>query len=145
MSDPIKVLFVCVHNAARSRIAEAYLKKLGGSEFEVTSSGFEPQEANPLVVEAMKLVGMPLLATGKQPSVFDLFRSGRLFNYVIAVCDEANSQKCPIFPGMTTRVSWSFPDPSEFTGSYGEKLAQVIAIRDAIRARIELWLKEIPH
>ena len=145
MSDAIKVLFVCVHNAARSRIAEAYLKKLGGPNFEVNSSGFEPQEANPLVVEAMKLVSVPLVATEKQPSVFDLFRTGRRFNYVIAVCDEATGQKCPIFPGLTKRVSWSFPDPSEFTGSHREKLAQVIAVRDAIRAQIELWLKELPR
>lgn len=145
MSDTLKVLFVCVHNAARSRIAEAYLRELGGPRFEVTSAGFEPHEANPLVVEAMKQDGVPLFATRKQPSVFELFRGGRHFHYVIAVCDAASSERCPIFPGVVTRLAWSFPDPSQFTGSHPEQLAQVIRLRDTIRARIELWLKELPH
>lgn len=144
MNDSIKVLFVCVHNAARSRMAEVYLGKLGGHRFEVTSAGFEPREVNPLVVEAMKQDGLPLFATGKQPSVFELYREGRHFHYVIAVCDAASSERCPIFPGVVTRLSWSFRDPSQFTGSPSEQLAQVIGVRDAIRARIELWLKELP-
>lgn len=145
MSDPIKVLFVCVHNAARSRIAEAFLKKLGEPNFEVTSAGFEPQATNPLVVEAMQMLGVPLADSGKQPSVFELYRSGRHFQFVIAVCDAANSERCPIFPGITQRLAWSFPDPSQFTGSHQEKLALVVAVRDAIRTRIELWLKELPR
>ena len=145
MSDRIKVLFVCVHNAARSRIAELYLKRLGGSKFEVTSAGFEPQEVNPLVIEVMQLADVPIATTHKQPSVFELYQVGRIFDYVISVCDEAQGQKCPIFPGVSKRLSWSFPDPSEFTGSHHEKLVNVVAVRNAIRARIELWLQELSH
>jgi len=144
MKDPIKVLFVCVHNAARSRIAETYLKNLGGPAFEVSSAGFEPQEANPLVIKAMQRVSVPLATTEKQPSVFDLFRAGRRFEYVISVCDAASSERCPIFPGINKRISWSFPDPSQFVGTEHQRLEQVARVRDDIRTRIEQWLQELP-
>lgn len=142
MDDKIRVLFVCVHNAARSRMAEALLRKLGGEHFEVTSAGFEPHDANPLVVEAMELAQIPLATTAANPSVFDLFRRGVLFNYVISVCDEAQGQRCPIFPGVCKRLSWTFPDPSEFAGTHEEQLQQVIVVRDAIRNCVEDWLDE---
>lgn len=145
MEEHVKVLFVCVHNAARSRMAEAYLKKLGGPLFQVTSAGFEPHQANPLVVEAMQLARVPITFTATQPSVFDLFRYGTMFNYVISVCDEAEGQRCPIFPGVCKRLSWSFPDPSTFVGTHDEKLKQVIAVRDSIRSHIEEWLKSLPE
>jgi arsenate reductase len=136
--DVVKVLFVCVHNAARSRMAEALLRDLGGPRFEVTSAGFEPREVNPLVVEAMQLVGLHVAQTSSQPSVFDLFKAGRHFHYVIGVCDEEHGQKCPLFPGVTKRISWSFSDPSTFTGSHAERLARVVEVRDAI------WLTTLP-
>jgi arsenate reductase len=63
---------------------------------------------------------------------------------VIGVCDEEHDQKCPIFAGITERLSWSFPDPSTFTGTHEERLARVVEVRDAIRARIEAWLKTLP-
>ncbi len=144
MSASIKVLFVCVHNAARSRMAEAFLRDIGGPRFEVASAGFEPREVNPLAAEAMELIGLPIAQTGPQPSVFALFKAGRHFHYVIAVCDEAHGEKCPLFPGVTQRIAWSFPDPSTFTGSDAERLARVVELRDAIRARIEAWLSTLP-
>jgi arsenate reductase len=131
----IKVLFVCIHNAARSRMAEAYLRKLGGPRFQVTSAGFEPHEANPLVAEAMRLAQVPLTTTMVQPSVFDLFRRGAMFNYVVSVCDEAQGQRCPIFAGVCRRLSWTFPDPSEFTGSEEEKLRVLPALYLSVPAR----------
>ena len=140
MSADVRVLFVCVHNAARSRMAEALLRELGGPRFEVTSAGFEPREVNPLVVEALADIGLSLPSTAAQPSVFELFRAGRHFHYVIGVCDEEHGQKCPLFPGVTQRIYWSFPDPATFTGSHDEKLARVIEVREALRARIEAWL-----
>jgi arsenate reductase len=142
-ADVIKVLFVCVHNAARSRMAEALLRDLGGPRFEVMSAGFEPREVNPLVVEAMQLIGLPVAQIGSQPSVFQLFKAGHHFRYVIGVCDEEHGQKCPLFPGVTKRVSWSFPDPSTFTGSHHEQLARVVEVRDAIRDRIKVWLETL--
>ncbi len=93
MSNTIKVLFVCVHNAGRSQMAEALLRKLGGSSFEVASAGFEPRPVNPLVVEAMKLIGIDI-KDAKSKSVFDLFRAGRYFDYVVTVCDESSAERC---------------------------------------------------
>lgn len=143
MSDQIKVLFVCIHNAARSRMAEALLRNLGGTRFEVTSAGYEPHEVNPLVVEALHLTGLSVAESGPQPSVFDLFKAGKMFAYVIVVCDEEHAQKCPLFPGVTQRLSWSFPDPSTFTGSHRERLARVVEVREAIRGRIETWVRSL--
>jgi len=144
MSDVIKVLFVCVHNAARSRMAEALLRNFDSALFDVTSAGFEPQEVNPLAVEALAAVDLKLPTTAAQPSVFELFKAGRHFHFVIGVCDEEHGQKCPLFPGITQRLYWSFPDPSTFTGSHEEKLARVAELRDAIRTRIEAWVKSLP-
>ena len=145
MSANLRVLFVCVHNAARSRMAEALLRQLGGPLFEVTSAGFEPRAVNPLVIEALADIGLSLPSTATQPSVFELFRAGRHFHYVIGVCDEEHGQKCPLFPGITRRLNWSFPDPATFTGSHEEKLARVTEVREALRARIESWLTTLPQ
>jgi arsenate reductase len=144
MSDAIKVLFVCVHNAARSRMAEALLRQRGGDRFEVTSAGFEPRATNPLVVEAMRAIGVKLTNTDPQPSVFELFKRGRRFNYVISVCDAEQGQRCPLFPGITRRLAWNFPDPSTFTGSHAQKLARGAEVRDAISDAIDAWIEELP-
>lgn len=144
MTADLKVLFVCVHNAARSRMAEALLRDLGDGRFEVTSAGFEPREVNPLVIEALGQVGLTLPSTAPQPSVFELFRAGRHFHYVIGVCDEEHGQKCPLFPGVTQRLYWSFPDPATFVGTHEEKLARVVEVGESIRARLEAWLSTIP-
>jgi len=144
MTAEFKVLFVCVHNAARSRIAEALLRKLGGSRFDATSAGFEPHEANPLAVEALARIGLSLPFTGVQPSVFELFKAGRPFDYVIGVCDEEQGQRCPVFAGMTQRLYWSFPDPATFSGTHAEQLDRVIEVRDAIEARLQAWIQTLP-
>ncbi|HEX2964377.1 MAG TPA: arsenate reductase ArsC [Syntrophorhabdaceae bacterium] len=139
-----KVLFVCVHNSARSQIAEALLKSLAGDRFEVMSAGLEPGPLNPLAVDVMKEIGMDI-SKNESKSVFELFKQGKLFSYVISVCDIASSELCPIFPGLlTSQIHWSFPDPATFTGTYEEKLEQTRSVRDAIKVRIEEWLKEIP-
>ena len=76
-------------------------------------------------------------------AVFDVWKSGPVFAYVVTVCDESSAEKCPIFPGPTRRLHWSFPDPSTLTGTHAEKLAAVREIRDEIRARIEAWCDEV--
>ena len=137
-----KVLFVCVHNSARSQMAEALLKKMAGDRFVAESAGFEPGVINPLAVEVMKEIGIDI--SGNQTkSVFDLFKEGKLYTYVITVCDEASAEKCPIFPMITTRLHWSFADPSMFAGTHEEKLEKTRQIREAIRNKIESWLKEM--
>src|ERR1700720_1397799 len=124
-----KALFVCIHNSARSQMAEAFLNQICGEEFEAHSAGLEPGKLNPLVVEAMAEAGIDI---SKNPTkaVFDMFKSGQLFGYVITVCDEASAERCPIFPGVTKRLHWSFPDPSSFQGTDDERLEQTRAVRD---------------
>jgi arsenate reductase len=75
--------------------------------------------------------------------VFELFKAGRRFHYVISVCDDASAERCPIFPGMMERLNWSFSDPSTFVGSQAERLVQTAQVRDQIRARIEAWIREV--
>ena len=138
-----RVLFVCVHNSARSQMAEAFVNSLAGDEFEAMSAGLEPGVINPLVVEVMKEIGIDI-SHNQTKSAFDLYKKGELFSYVIAVCDAASAEKCPLFPGLLVKqMNWSFDDPSAFTGTYEERLAQTRALRDAIKARIEAWLRKI--
>src|SRR4029077_9375535 len=87
-------------------------------------------------VAAMKDAGIDISENGTQ-SVFDLFKSGRRFQYVISVCDAASAERCPIFPGVSTRLNWSFADPSSFTGTDAERLARTIAVRDEIRETVK--------
>ena len=135
-----KVLFVCVHNSARSQMAEAFLKLLAGDEFDVESAGIEPGNLNPIVVEVMKEIGIDI--TGNQTiSAIDFFEQGRLFHYVITVCDPTTAESCPIFPGISKRLTWSFKDPASFTGSDEEKLANTRLVRDSIKAEVEKFIK----
>ncbi|MCK9555324.1 arsenate reductase ArsC [bacterium] len=136
-----KVLFICVHNSARSQMAEAYLKKFSPDDFDVESAGLEPGELNPVVVEAMKEDGIDI-SGNKTKSAHDFIRQGRKYDYVITVCDESGREKCPVFPGKVERLHWSFPDPSSLKGSAPEKLEKIREIRDSIKKRITDWLKE---
>ncbi len=135
-----RVLFVCIHNSARSQMAEAFLRQIAGDRFEVQSAGLEPGKLNPLAVEAMRRAGVDISKAGVQ-SVFDLFKTGQRFSYVISVCDEASAERCPIFPGVTTRLNWSFDDPAAFTGSDAERLEKAIAVRDRIKDKVRHWVE----
>jgi arsenate reductase len=137
-----KVLFVCVHNSARSQIAEAFLKDLAGDKFEVESAGLEPGKLNPLVIEVMSEIGIDI-SGNKTKSVFDFYKEGKRYDYLITVCDEAQAQKCPVFPGTaaTRRIHWSFDDPASFQGSREEKLEKTRQVRDQIKQKINEWLK----
>ena len=101
-----------------------------------------PGKLNPLAVEVMREVGIDI-SKKKTQAVFDVFKSGRLFGYVVTVCDETSAEKCPVFPGPSKRLHWSFADPSEVAGTREEKLSQVRQIRDEIRAKIEDWCAEV--
>ena len=138
----MRVLFVCIHNSARSQMAEAFLNRSCPGIFEAQSAGLEAGTLNPLVVEVMLEIGIDL-STNETKSVFEKFRSGQLFAYVITVCDEANAERCPIFPGPVQRLHWSFPDPSALTGSHEERLEGARAIRDAIQAKVTAWCAEV--
>jgi len=138
--DRKKVLFVCIHNSARSQMAEELLRKLAGDRFDVESAGFEPGKLNPVVVEALKEDGIDI--EGKQTrAVFDLFKKGNRYDFVVTVCDESNAERCPIFPGLSQRLHWSFTDPSKFEGTHDEKLAKTKSVKEEIRYQIKEWLK----
>jgi arsenate reductase (thioredoxin) len=137
-----KVVFICVHNSARSQMAEAWLNLLCPDHFEAHSAGLEPGILNPLAVEAMREVGVDI-SGNKTQAVFDVFKSGEFFPYVITVCDETSAERCPIFPGATMRLHWSFPDPSTLTGPHQERLDGTRQIRDQIRDRIQVWCDEM--
>lgn len=122
-------------------MAEAWLNHLCPAQFEAQSAGLEPGTLNPLVVEAMGEAGIDI-SGAQTKSVFDMWKSGQIFSCVISVCDESSAERCPIFPGVTQRVHWSFPDPSALTGTREEKLEGVRKIRDDIRAQVEQWCAE---
>jgi arsenate reductase len=116
-------------------MAEAFLNGLCGGEFEAHSAGLEPGRLNLTVVHAMSELGIDI--SGHQTKgVFDYLRAGTWFHYVITVCDDAAAERCPIFPGVSRRLHWPFPDPSAFQGSDDEKLARTRVIRDLIQARV---------
>lgn len=137
-----KILFVCIHNSARSQMAEALFNSLcGQSGIVAESAGLEPGKLNPLAVEAMAEIGIDISAA-QCTDVFDLIKSGRLYSHVITVCDETSAERCPIFTGVTERLHWSFADPSSFKGTHAEKLAHAVSVRDEIRSAIEAWCDE---
>jgi arsenate reductase (thioredoxin) len=130
-----KVLFICVHNSARSQMAAALLSKRCGDFFEAHSAGLEPGRLNPLAVQVLREIDIDI-SKNKTQAVFDVFKSGELFAYVITVCDESEAKGCPIFPGVTTRLHWSFPDPSKFDGTTEEKMRETRRVRDKIDDQI---------
>lgn len=139
--EPIKVLFICVHNSARSQMAEAFLKVLGGQRFEVESGGLEDGALNPYAVRCMAEIGIDI-SQNRAKHIFEFIRASRRFDYVITVCDEASAENCPIFPGFAKRLHWNFPDPALFTGNDDEIMIKTREVRDHIRERMVQWLKE---
>jgi len=135
-----RVLFVCIHNSARSQMAEAFLKKYGGDAYEVESAGLEPGRINPNVVAVMQEVGIDLGKKGTQ-GVFDLYKRGTAYDAVITVCDGASAEKCPVFAGGGKRIAWSFEDPSSFKGTQEEILHRTREVRDAIEQTIRHFIK----
>lgn len=132
---PIKILFVCVHNSARSQIAEAFLNHYGEGKFVAESAGLEKGVLNPLAVEVMAEIGFDI-SKNQVDSVFEVYKGHKLYSYVITVCDESSGQRCPIFPGVRDMIHWSFDDPSSFEGSTEERLAKTRIVRDQIKDHI---------
>ncbi len=137
-----KVLFICIHNSARSQMAEAWLNAICGGYFEAQSAALEPGKLNPFAVQVMAEAGIDI-SKKETRSTADVFKSGELFAYVITVCDETSAERCPIFPGPAQRLHWSFLDPSAVTGTAEEKLKQVRIIRDEIRSKVKEWCEQV--
>ncbi|MFO7888582.1 MAG: arsenate reductase ArsC [Eubacteriales bacterium] len=135
-----KVLFICVHNSARSQMAEEFLKKLGKGKFEVESAGFEPKKINPYVVEVMKEEGIDL-SSKKTQSVFDLVKKQKFYGYVITVCDKSREEECPVFIGTPKRLHWSLKNPEDFTGTDEEILKKVKNLKDQIKELVAEFIR----
>jgi arsenate reductase (thioredoxin) len=137
----ISILCLCVHNSARSQMAEAYLRLLGGDIFEVESAGLEPGSLNPFVVRALREEGIDI--SGKIPQdVFALYKAGRAYRYVITVCSPEAAERCPVFPGRSEKLHWPFPDPSTFRGTDEQIMASVRALRDEIREKVRRFVAD---
>lgn len=134
----LRVLFLCTHNSARSQMAEGFLRALAGGRFDVASAGTEATRVHPLAIRAMEEVGIDL--TGHTSKTIDAFL-GQSWDYVVTVCDSAN-ERCPMFPGGTTRVHWSFDDPSQAIGTDEDKLKEFRRVRDEILTRLRQWLAD---
>ena len=115
---PIRVLFVCTHNSARSQLAEALLGRLGGGDFEVHSAGTEAARVNPYAIRVLAEQGIDW--TGATSKTIDGFL-GQRFDHVITVCDRAR-ETCPYFPGSTSTLHWGLDDPSDVGGTDEERL-----------------------
>jgi arsenate reductase len=139
-----KILFVCIHNSARSQMAEAFLNRYGGEAFIAESAGIEPGILNPNVVKVMQEIGVDISKNGTQ-GVFDLFKQGKLYQAVIPDCDAASAESCPIFPGMVKRLGWSFADPSSFKGTPEEILEATRKVRDEIKDVVIAFIEEAKH
>lgn len=136
-----KVLFVCIHNSARSQMAEEILRKAAGDRFIVESAGIEPGQLNPIVVAALQEDGIDIIGK-KTQAVEDLLQAKKVYDYVVTVCDEASAERCPVFPGGI-KLHWGFTDPSKFTGTAQEKLQKVRAVKQEIKNKIVSWLTSL--
>lgn len=137
-----KIIFVCIHNSARSQMAEAYVKDMAGERFETFSAGLEPGKLNPVVVEVMKREGIDISGNSTN-SVNEYLDKQIKFDYVVTVCDETSAERCPYFPGQGTRLHWGFKDPSSLGGSDEDKIQQTIEIRDQIKEQVSQFLESL--
>lgn len=131
-SKPLRVLFVCTGNSARSLMAESLLRKSGGKNFEVFSAGTHPRGVNPLTVRVLEDAGLP--TDGLRSKSVEEFL-GQEFDYVITVCDQAK-EACPVFPGSRNGLHWGYDDPAEATGTEEERLAAFRNVFTQIGLRI---------
>jgi arsenate reductase (thioredoxin) len=135
-----RVLFLCTHNSARSQMAEGLLRSLAGDRFEVASAGTQATRVHPLAIQAMAEVGIDL--RGHTSKVVDQYLE-QPWDDVITVCDAAN-EACPVFPKRSNRLHWSFPDPSQASGTEAERLQIFRDVRDQITRRLTAWVKTPP-
>jgi arsenate reductase len=137
MSDPIRVLFVCTGNSARSQIAEALLGDLGGSDFAAFSAGTLPHGVSPYSTLVLGEIGIDW-SGARSKSVTEFL--GRPFDYVITVCDRAR-QTCPVFPGKHESLHWDLDDPAEAQGTDAEKLEAFRRTRTEVAARLRPFVE----
>ena len=141
MSKP-KVLFLCTGNAARSQMAEAFLRAYAGDHFDVYSAGLKPREINPLTIRVMAERGFDL--AGQRAKGLDEYLGTVHFGYLVTVCQRAH-EECPVFPFVHERLSWPFEDPAKAEGSEEVRLDAFRRVRDEIDGRIRHWVQDELH
>jgi arsenate reductase len=135
-----RILFLCTGNSARSQMAEAFLRKYGGDRFEAHSAGLTPRGLNPLTAKVMDEVGIDV--SGQRSKGVEEYLGKMHFQALITVCDNAE-KNCPtVWPGVNTRLHWSFEDPADFEGTEEQRLAKFREVRDQIEQRILDFLKD---
>lgn len=137
MNERKRVLILCTGNSARSQMAEGLLHHLAGDRFAVASAGVAPTQVRAEAITVMRELGIDI-SHHRSKSVDEF--SGQEFDYVITVCDNANEQ-CPVFPGNTKRIHWSFEDPAA-EGGEQSRLAVFRRVRDEILAQLRLFCNE---
>lgn len=138
----IRVLFVCIHNSARSQMAEAFINTNFKDDMIAESAGIEPGSLNPVVVKAMQNIGIDI-SNNSTNSVQSFINENRQYDYLITVCDETSAERCPIYPGAGKRVHMGFPDPSALQGDEEFRLKETEKIRDQIKDQISLWAESV--
>ena len=136
MTTPIRVLFVCTHNSARSQMAEGLLRALGGDRFEAASAGTEATAVRPQAIEAMREIGIDI---GHHESKDLASVMGRRFDWLVTVCDQAR-EACPTLPGVANQQHWSIEDPSLAVGTEADRLDAFRAARDDLAERIRAFI-----
>jgi arsenate reductase (thioredoxin) len=135
-----KILFLCTGNSARSQMAEAFLRNLGGDKYDVYSAGFEPKGVHPFAVQVMQEIGIDI-SDQVSKSVKE-FMGRMIFDDAIIVCRKAE-ENCPKLSADARSISrWVFDDPVRAEGTVDERLARFREVRDQIQSRVKLWLVE---
>jgi len=125
-------------------MAEAFVNNLVGDKYIAESAGIEPGKLNPYVVKVMSEIGIDI-SSNRTKDVFEFVRAGKHFNFVITVCEREAAEKCPIFPGISKRLEWSFRDPSKMNGTEDEILEQTRKIRDEIKSQVIKWIEKVEN
>ena len=138
-TSPVRVLFLCTHNSARSQIAEGLLRHLGGATVAAFSAGNEPSGVHPYAIRALAELGIDI--HNQRSKHLDEFR-GQTFDLTITVCDRVR-ENCPVFPGDPEQIHWSIPDPLAKDGD--DDYVQFTTIAQDLRARISYLLLTLPR
>ncbi|HVO83512.1 MAG TPA: arsenate reductase ArsC [Syntrophobacteria bacterium] len=137
-----RVLFISPLNDSRSQMAEALFNSLVGGEYEAWSAGFQPGELSPVTIQVMREIGVDI-STQRTKKLFELYRSGMVFNHIVTLCDVSVGEKSPIYPNHRYYIEWSTPDPDAFEGPKEERTRRLRQCRDGLKRQIAEWLHEL--
>ncbi|HEV2006550.1 MAG TPA: arsenate reductase ArsC [Candidatus Limnocylindrales bacterium] len=137
-TQPIRVIFVCGGNSARSQMAEAILRRKGGRDFEAFSAGvWAKDDVHPMTIQVLAEIGIDISDARSKPVTEFL---DQRFDYVVTVCDRAR-ESCPVFPGAEESMHWGLDDPVEATGTEGRRLAVFRRVMTEIAVRMRTFIE----